>query len=126
MIKQKFPYWEWEDYCAGLYMQSWGDSRTAADSIAILADLTRLDCAMRRAVAEYPKAAAHHLTDGGMNQRAWLGWAACGIERQVPAHITRAAWWQLSEPQRIAANAVADNVIASYMEAGRAQAVFIY
>ena len=115
MTPQKFPYWEWEDYQAGLYRLEWAKGRTPDDAMLILADRERLLDGMTRAVTSWPKAAAHHLTDGGMNQRAWLGWAACGILAQVPAHVTRAAWWRLTEDQRTRANDVADAVIASYV-----------
>lgn len=112
MQRQKYPYTEWEDYQAGLYGLTWGAQSDAAARLLCLPDLL-LD-AMRRAVREWPKAAAHHLTDGGMNQRAWLGWAACGIAERVPAHLTRAAWWTLTETQRTAANNAADTVIGEY------------
>lgn len=69
---------------------------------------------MREAVQTWPKSAAHRLTDDGMNQRAWLGWAAAGLAHGVPAHITRASWWQLSETERAAANAAADRVMTDY------------
>lgn len=111
MQRRKYPYHEWEDYRAGLYGLTWGGSMT--DAAALLGDAS-LESEMRRAVREWPKAAAHHLTDGGMNQRAWLGWAACGIAKMVPAHLTRAAWWTLTETQRAKANAAADAVIADY------------
>jgi hypothetical protein len=113
--RQKFPYTEWEDYRAGLFGLTWGGS--SADALDVLACTRTLYDAMSRAVNEWPKAAAHHLTDDGENRRAWLGWAACGISRNVPAHLTRSAWWQLTEIQRDAANAVADQVIAEYHRA---------
>jgi len=74
-----------------------------------------LERVMQQAVQQWPKAAAHHLTDGGMNQRAWLGWAACAIAGNVPAHLTRAAWWQLSDDERATANSAADRVIVGYV-----------
>lgn len=112
MQRKKYPYYEWEDYCAGLYGLTW--SGNALDAAVLLSSPVDLEHQMRRAVAEWPKAAAHHLTDGGMNQRAWLGWAACGIAMKVPAHLTRAAWWTLTEAQRRYANNAADAVIADY------------
>lgn len=112
MKREKYPYHEWEDYQAGLYALNWNAGVDVA--IGLLSRPVALLDAMRRAVREWPKAAAHHLTDGGMNQRAWLGWAACGIAAQVPAHMTRAAWWQLTDQERSAANAVADAVIEEY------------
>ena len=112
MRRVKYPYFEWEDYQAGLYGLTWAG--TADDAQAVLSDCSALEASMTKAVEAWPKAAAHHLTDGGMNQQAWLGWAACGLARQVPAHVTRSAWWMLTESQRAEANAVADTVIARY------------
>jgi hypothetical protein len=94
---------------------TWGGS--VEDAMCVLACAHTLYEAMSKAVMEWPKAAAHHLTDDGENRRAWLGWAACGIRSSVPAHLTRAAWWQLTECQRASANAVADRVIAEYHRA---------
>ena len=110
--REKHPYTAWEDYCAGMYGLTWRG--TQAHAVTLLSTPDALLDAMRRAVQEWPKAAAHHLTDGGMNQQAWLGWAACGIAHEVPAHLTRSAWWQLSDAERLAANGCADAVIAEY------------
>lgn len=111
-MRVKFPYWEWEDYQAGMYDLSWAG--TTDDAVRLLTSRGALLKRMREAVAVWPKAAAHRLTDDGMNQQAWLGWAACALEAKVPAHLTRAAWWQLTDDQRRAANDAADAVIASY------------
>lgn len=114
LTRTKFPYWEWEDYQAGLYdlkRSDWNGDIAAA--INVLGS-DALEALMRKAIKLWPKAAAHHLTDDGMNQRAWLGWAACGLGERCLAHITRAAWWQLSDRQRNKANNYADRVIADY------------
>lgn len=124
MKAQKYPYTEWEDYIAGMYKIEWGAGRTAQDAVLILSDLDNLQLGMELAVKTWPKAAAHHLTDLGMNQRAWLGWAACGILAQIPAHITRSAWWLLSEQRRTLANDVADSVIASYAHPRKQRSLF--
>lgn len=112
MTRRQYPYTDWEDYRAGLYGLTW--IGTSADSVALLSRPVELETAMRRAVNEWPNSAAHHLTGGEMNHRAWLGWAACGIAKMVPAHLTRAAWWTLNESQRDRANAAADAVMADY------------
>lgn len=112
--RMKFPYWEWEDYLAGLYdlkRSDWAGEIEAAVSVLTSDSLETL---MRRAIELWPKAAAHHLTDGGMNQQAWLGWAACGLGGRCLAHVTRAAWWQLTEQERVRANGCADRVIGQY------------
>ena len=114
-VRQKYPYYEWEDYQAGMFGMEW--EGTATDARELLASPERLHAAMMRAVSEWPKAAAHHLTDDGMNQQAWLGWAACGLHAKVPAHLTRAAWWTLTDDERNRANAIADAVIEAYHRA---------
>jgi hypothetical protein len=115
MQRRKYPYTEWEDYVAGLYALTW--EGTQRDAMELLSDPGRLRSGMHQALALWPKASEHHLSDDAVNSRAWLGWAACGILARVPAHATRAAWWLLSEDQRVAANAVADDVIRYYMGA---------
>ncbi len=116
MKPQRWPYWDWEDYKAGLYNLEWDPGRTTDDAARILSDSKILKSGMKLAVKTWPRAAAHHLTDDSTNQRAWLGWAACGVLAKIPAHITRAAWWRISEPKREAANDVADIVIAAYRD----------
>lgn len=108
----KYPYWDWEDYRAGLYGMTWSGEQE--DARQLLANPLELERAMRAVVAEWPNATAHHLTDDELNARAWLGWAACGLTSKVPAHLTRAAWWKLSESERFQANLAADRVISSY------------
>ena len=112
-VRQKFPYWEWEDYQMGMY--DLAVLRGTVDHAREVLTSCGLERVMRQAVQQWPKAAAHHLTDGGMNQRAWLGWAACAIAGNTPAHLTRAAWWQLSDGERATANDAADRVIAGYV-----------
>lgn len=69
---------------------------------------------MRTAVEQWPKSAAHNLTACLGNRFAWLGWAACFIGGGVPAHVTRTAWWQLSEHEREEANESAARVCRWY------------
>ena len=87
---------------------------TSEQALLLFRNVQLLERCMRAAVQAWPKSAAHRLTDDGMNQRAWLGWAAAGLQHGVPAHVTRAIWWQLSEDERVAANGAADRVMADY------------
>jgi hypothetical protein len=111
-VKRKYPYHQWEDYQQGFYGLT--SAGTVTDAVSVLTDGALRDY-MTLAVEQYPLAAAHHLTDGGMNQRAWLGWAACGLAKGCAYHVTRAAWWRLCDEARDAANAAADAVIADYL-----------
>lgn len=78
---------------------------------------------MRSAVTMWPKSAAHNLTDSIGNRFAWLGWAACFVGAGVPAHLTRTAWWQLSEVEREDANGAASRVCRWY-DGNYAQTIF--
>lgn len=112
VTRVKYPYWAWEDYQAGLYGVQWEGEQEQARQL--LANPEALETAMRAVVSTWPNATEHHLTDDELNGRAWLGWAACGLTARVPAHLTRAAWWTLSEMERQRANAVADAVMATF------------
>jgi hypothetical protein len=68
--------------------------------------------AMSSMLSAWPVAAAVNLTNTGLNRRAWVGQAACCFQVGSTAAETKRAWWQLSESQRTAANACADEVIA--------------
>ena len=120
MRRQRFPYHEWEDCQVGMYNPV-GVGRVE-DARGLLGRASELEGHMRVAVQRWPRAAAHNLTDRRTNERAWLGWAACCVGVQAPAHITRAAWWQLSEAERAAANRAAARVIREYQ--GDAKTLF--
>lgn len=66
---------------------------------------------MRRVVSEWPIACEHNLTDLSINRKAWVGHAATQMAINCPEYITRAAWGQLSEQQRIDANKQAQHAI---------------
>lgn len=104
------PYQRWEDHAAGLFGGRLSDDFVAA-SQALLAGPECLT-AMRCVLEAWPVATAVNLTNTGLNRRAWVGQAACCFQVGSTAAETKRAWWQLSESQRAAANACADEVIA--------------
>lgn len=66
---------------------------------------------MRKVIEEWPVACEHNLTDLSLNRKAWVGHAATQMAINCPEYITRAAWANLSERQRIDANRQAQHAI---------------
>jgi hypothetical protein len=106
------PYQEWEDYRAGMYSGRLSDAFVAL-SADVLASDEKCRPAMAHVVRSWPVATAVNLTNTAMNQRAWIGQAACCLAVGSSADETKRAWWQLAEDERVKANAYADEVIAS-------------
>lgn len=105
------PYWEWEDHRAGLYgTPSDVDAETRA-ARELLADPGRLEPAMRAVVTTWAQSAEHQLSNLEQNRRAWVGQAACRYAVNATSFATRTAWGQLTDAQRVVANACADRVI---------------
>lgn len=106
------PYTDWEDYRAGMY----GNCKDFVAERGLSIDLLRdaggaLPEAMMDAVLVWPIAAEHNLTDLGSNRRSWVGQAACCLAHNATQFATCSAWWELSDDERDAANAVADVTI---------------
>lgn len=119
------PYWRWEDYADGMYAIPWNMADEMERARDLLADPGRLKDSMGAVVDSWPNATSHQLTNLEQNRRAWIGQAACRLAVKATAVATRAAWWQLTDPQRDAANAAADSIIREWEEANdRAQTLF--
>jgi hypothetical protein len=72
---------------------------------------------MRRVVSEWPVSCENALTDSALNQRAWVGHAACALAHRLPEDIVRLAWGRLTDEQRVLANAEADRAIRIWKHA---------
>jgi len=90
----------------------WQESIPAARRL--LADPLRLEPAMQAVLDSWPISVEHQLTNMEQNRRAWLGQAACRLLVRAPAVATRAAWAQLTDNQRAAANACAARIIREW------------
>lgn len=118
------PHFVWEDLKAGMYAPMRGAAEIEGGR-ELLANPEGLLEAMRDAIAGWPLAAEHFLTDAGSNRRAWVGQAACCHALGATAQATKAAWWQLAEDQRDEANAAADIAINEWEESrGGTQTLF--
>lgn len=66
---------------------------------------------MNMVVDNWPNSCLNALTDDKLNQKAWIGHAACALAIQCPEYITREAWGYLSNVQREMANIQAKRAI---------------
>jgi hypothetical protein len=74
---------------------------------------------MIRVTVDWPISCEQNLGFMGQNRQAWIGHAACCHAIQCPEDVTRQAWWLLTQDQRDAANAVADESIEAWEEVQR-------
>lgn len=105
------PYWAWEEVAHNM----WGsvpDRRSALrDAVTFTGNHRRYGAAMMRVVGEWPISCENALTDRSLNQKAWVGHAACALAIQCPEDIVRQAWGLLTDEQRFLANKEANRAI---------------
>ena len=111
-MKVWFPYWEWEDYQAGMYGEF--DESKVQCAAAVLGDPERFYGIASLLHQEWPKATMENLTNQNCNRRAWVGWAACCVATGASERTTRKAWSITPAEKQVLANAVADRVIGEF------------
>lgn len=77
---------------------------------------TQYGNAMRNVIDAWPITCRQNLSDLNLNRRAFIGHAACSLEFNCPEYITRMAWAELTDLQRLLANKEADITIQIWME----------
>lgn len=110
------PVMQWEEIAANM----WGevaDAKAMLDqAIAFTADHELYGRFMLRVVCEWPVSCENALTDSSLNQKAWVGHAACAMALNCPEDITRKAWGFLTDEQRLLANKKAESAIRVWRE----------
>lgn len=108
--REYYPYNEWEEYPAGLWRTVSGKEREVLlqKAIKFTGNTDLYGEYMLKAVKQWPISMLHNLSCSGMNRQAYIGHAACCIALNCPEDITREAWHYLTNEQREAANARAD------------------
>ena len=86
--------------------------RTLQKAIRFTRNTDAYGKAMLRVVKEWPKSCEHFLTNPALNKQAWIGHAACALEKELCEEIVREAWSHLSDEEQAAANKKADEAIA--------------
>jgi hypothetical protein len=113
------PYWDWEDYKAGMWSSVKGKDRATMlrRAIEFTGDAVLYGSFMRRVAAEWPISCEHNLTDSAINRQAWIGHAACCMATGCPEDVTREAWGELTQQQQSEADAQAASAIAGWENA---------
>jgi hypothetical protein len=129
------PYWQWEDYKAGMWRKVAPEERMVMlkRAIEFTGDHVRYGMYMQRVSKEWPTACEHNLTEVNQNRKAWIGHAACCMAINCPEDITREAWGYLTKTQQNQANKQAETAILLWEKANHyregvmyAQAVFAF
>jgi hypothetical protein len=117
-VKIYHHYELWEDYMNGMYEPVYGDKRNILINkiINLMSDADLFGDWMLKVVDEWDKSCEQNLTDIHMNQRAWIGQAACCMALKCPEDLTRLAWTCISEQQKENANEKADFAIEVWNE----------
>ena len=111
------PYQSWEEVPYGMYrmdIESLERDDLVNEAIYLLSNPDKLKLYMQFTIAEWPNSTEHNMTNPSRNKQAWLGQAACCLFAKVPEECTKQAWSMLTDEQREAANAVADDVIENW------------
>jgi len=110
------PYWEWDDFKAGMWRAVSGRERKQLlrKAYDFTSDHELYGSWMIKVVESWKKGCEHHLSNTSSNRRAWIGHAACCLATGCPEDITRQAWGYLTEDQKTKANHQADIAIAMW------------
>lgn len=110
------PYTLWEDYLNGMYdySKSDNDSILIEKACKLLSNETLFFNTCLNVLDNWKISSDVNLSNVSQNRKAWLGQAACCFKYKVPEILTRFAWSEINEEQRIKANNVAQKIISIY------------
>jgi hypothetical protein len=114
MTQVYIPYWEWEDWHAGMWANK--DINRLQEAIDFTGDHVRYGAAMQEVIDAWPRTMLNSLTNQSINKRAFLGHCAVCFKTGISEATTRAAWKQLSDQQRSDADAVAQKTINEWTD----------
>lgn len=118
-VPQKWtPYWEWEDYHAGMWRTLPKHLEATYTEIAVnfTGDHLLYGEAMREVIFKWPRTMINSLTNPSINKRAFLGHCAVQYKINIPEYITRMAWRQLTDKQRVLADEQAEKNINLWLK----------
>jgi hypothetical protein len=106
-MKQVYlPYWKWECYQNGMWNRL--HKNTESEMLKIAIEFTgnhlKYGAAMAEVINAWPNSMLNFLTNTSINKLAYIGHAAVYYKLQIPEHIVRSAWRELSESQQNLAN----------------------
>lgn len=84
------------------------------EAIEFTGDADRYGAAMLRVIREWRYSCEHNLSNISQNRKAWIGHAACALEKGFCEDVVREAWSYLTEQQQRDANAKAQQAIEEW------------
>ena len=113
MDRVYFPYWEWEDFCCGMWTPTYGEERFAKlrEAIDFTGNAELYGQWMLTVGDAWPIASMQNLTNISQNRKAWIGHAAAFLAIQSTEDVTREAWCYLTQQQQDDANRKAQEAI---------------
>lgn len=110
------PYDQWEE----IKHNMWGKIKDRGSMLQKAIEFTGnhklYGSYMIKVIKEWPISCENALTDQNLNQKAWIGHAACALAINCPEDITRKAWGYLTDEQRFLANREAARAIARWVK----------
>lgn len=112
------PYWDWEDWKAGMWRSITSSERKTLLPLAIefTGNAILYGSYMRRVIVEWPKSCEQNLTEPSINRLAWVGHAAACMAIQAPEDVTRQAWGFLSAQQQSEADDQAEATVREWID----------
>jgi len=110
------PYEQWEEIKHNMWGKVENRAAMLERAIAFTGDHKLYGQHMVRVINEWPISCENALTDQNLNQKAWVGHAACALAINCPEDITRKAWGYLTDEQRFLANREAARAIARWVK----------
>lgn len=108
------PWHEWEEVRFNMWGTVEDRKKWVASAIRFTGDYKRYGRFMMRVINEWPVSCENALTDPSINQKAWVGHAACALALECPEDVTREAWKHLTDEQQLLANKEAQHAIDTW------------
>lgn len=107
-------YDRWEEMQHGMWDEPANKKAQMQMAIEFMSDHELFGSYMDRVINEWQISCENALTDYNLNQKAWLGQAACALAMRMPESVTRAAWSKLTYEQQLLANKQAKQSILAW------------
>lgn len=107
---------KWECLKYGMYSSKKPKDEMVLKSAKLLSDQVLFGDALNKLKLSWPVSLKVHLTNSGINRKAYLGRAACCVELGVNELTVQIAWRTLDTETQKEANKTAQNFIKQYAE----------
>ena len=98
------PIDKWEEIGCNMWGVTKNAPKMLQDAIKFTGNAELYGSFMLKVIDLWPFSCENALTDNLLNQKAWIGHAACAMALSCPESITRKAWKELTDEQRYLAN----------------------